>query len=157
MPTRATLCFLLRDGKVLLIRKKRGFGAGKYNGVGGRVEEGEGPEEAAVREVWEEVGVRVLELEPAGVLEFYSGAREPDWVVYVYRSRRFVGEPRSSEEAEPRWFSVDELPFDDMWADDRVWLPHVLAGRCIRGKFWFSEDYGELLRWEVEVADSWSH
>jgi len=147
----ATLCFLLRGNEVLLIRKKRGFGAGKYNGVGGRVEEGESPEEAAVREVLEEVGVRVLELEPAGKLEFYSTSSRPDWVVYVYKSRRFEGEPRPSDEAEPRWFSVRSLPFEEMWADDRLWLPHVLAGHRVKGRFWFNEDYSALLRWEVEA------
>ncbi|RLF06242.1 MAG: NUDIX hydrolase, partial [Thermoprotei archaeon] len=117
-------------------------------------EEGESPDEAAAREVPEEVGVRVLELEPAGVLEFYSTSGEPDWVVYVYRSRRFEGEPKPSEEAEPQWFKTRDLPFDEMWADDRVWLPHVLAGHRVRGRFRFSEDYGELLQWEVEVEEN---
>ncbi|RLF00053.1 MAG: NUDIX hydrolase, partial [Thermoprotei archaeon] len=117
------------------------------------VEEGESPEEAAAREVLEEVGIRVLELERAGVLEFYSIGGEPDWVVYVYRSRKFEGEPRPSDEAEPRWFKARDLPFNEMWVDDRVWLPHVLAGRRVRGRFWFSEDYGELLRWEVEIEE----
>lgn len=153
MTVYATLCFLMRDGEVLLIRKRRGFGAGKYNGVGGRIEEGERPEQAAAREVWEEVGVKVLELEYAGRLEFYSTGEEPDWVVYVYRSRRFRGEPRPSLEAEPRWFRLEELPFDEMWIDDRYWLPHVLAGRVVEGRFRFNSDYTELLEWSLDVNE----
>ncbi|MEM4762187.1 MAG: 8-oxo-dGTP diphosphatase, partial [Thermofilum sp.] len=92
----ATLVFLLRGDEVLLIRKKRGFGQGKYNGVGGKVEQGENLVDAARREVLEEVGVKVGELEYRGVLEFYSSRREPDWVVHVFVSTDFEGEPRPS-------------------------------------------------------------
>lgn len=148
----ATLCFLLRGDEVLLIRKKRGFGAGKLNGVGGRVETGEVVESAAAREVLEEVGVIARSLQPAGVLEFYSTGGEPDWVIHVFLCRVFESNPRPSDEAEPRWFKVDELPYSEMWDDDRVWLPHVLAGRRVRGKFWFNEGYTKLLKWELGVG-----
>jgi 8-oxo-dGTP diphosphatase len=146
---KAVLCFLLRDGEVLLIRKKRGFGAGKINGVGGRVEPGERPEEAAVREVFEEVGVRVRSLEPAGTLEFYSADSEPDWLIHVFLSRDFEGEPRESEEASPRWYRLGELPFEEMWEDDRVWLRYALSGKRVEGRFWYDREYSRLLRWEL--------
>jgi len=147
--TRAVLCFLLRDSEVLLIRKKKGFGAGKINGVGGRLEPGERPEEAAVREVFEEVGVRVRSLEPAGALEFYSVDSEPDWLVYVFRSRDFEGEPRESDEAAPRWYKLTELPLREMWEDDMVWLRYALSGKRVVGKFWYDREYSRLLRWEL--------
>jgi 8-oxo-dGTP diphosphatase len=146
---KAVLCFLLRDGEVLLIRKKKGFGAGKINGVGGRVEPGERPEEAAVREVFEEVGVRVRSLEPAGTLEFYSADSEPDWLIHVFLSRDFEGEPRESEEASPRWYRLGELPFDEMWEDDRVWLRYALSGKRVEGRFWYDREYSRLLKWEL--------
>ncbi len=149
MTVKAVLCFLLRDGEVLLIRKKRGFGAGKINGVGGRVEPGERPEEAAVREVFEEVGVRVRSLEPAGTLEFYSADSEPDWLIHVFLSRDFEGEPRESEEASPRWYRLGELPFEEMWEDDRVWLRYALSGKRVEGRFWYDREYSRLLRWEL--------
>lgn len=145
----ATPCYILRDGEVLLIRKKRGFGANKYNGVGGKVEEGEGVLEAAIREIREEVGIEPLELRYAGVLEFYSEDDAPDWVVYVYTCTEARGTPRPSEEAEPYWFPIDNLPFDKMWEDDRFWLPQVLKGRRVRGRFRFSRDYSKLLEWEL--------
>jgi 8-oxo-dGTP diphosphatase len=151
LTTRAVLCFLLRDGEVLLIRKKRGFGAGKINGVGGRIEPGEMPEEAAVREVFEEVGVRVRSLEPVGALEFYSIDSKPDWLVYVFISRDFEGEPRESEEAAPRWYKLSDLPFSEMWEDDRVWLLHALSGKRFQGRFWFDREYSRLLKWEISV------
>jgi 8-oxo-dGTP diphosphatase len=146
---KAVLCFLLRDGEVLLIRKKKGFGAGKINGVGGRVEPGERPEEAAVREVFEEVGVRVRSLEPAGTLEFYSADSEPDWLIHVFLSRDFEGEPRESEEASPRWYKLGELPFEEMWEDDRVWLRYALSGKRVEGRFWYDREYSRLLKWEL--------
>uniref|UniRef100_A0A7C3WKJ4 Oxidized purine nucleoside triphosphate hydrolase n=1 Tax=Thermofilum pendens TaxID=2269 RepID=A0A7C3WKJ4_THEPE len=150
MTTVATVVYLLRNGKVLLIRKKKGFGAGKYNGVGGKVEPGEDLEESARREVLEEVGVRVGRLEYRGWLEFYSVDEKPDWVVYVFVSRDFEGEPRQTEEADPYWFEVDALPLDEMWEDDRYWLPRVLNGEKVRGVFRFDEDYTKLLEWRVE-------
>jgi 8-oxo-dGTP diphosphatase len=67
---RAVLCFVRRDGELLLIRKKRGLGAGKVNGPGGRIEDGESAEQAAVRETFEEVGVRPLRVSEAGELAF---------------------------------------------------------------------------------------
>jgi len=149
--TRAVLCFLLRGNRVLLIRKRKGFGAGKLAGVGGRLEPGESPEEAAVREVAEEVGVRVRRLEGVGVLRFYSTLPEPDWIVYVFVSREFEGRPVPSDEAEPAWFRVDELPYDEMWEDDRVWLSYALAGRRVEGRFWFDGSYSRMLRWELTV------
>ena len=149
MTTYAVLCFLLRDEKLLLIRKKTGFGAGKITGAGGRIEPGESPEETAIREVREEVGVSIRSLRKVGLLEFYSTSPEPDWIVYVFLSSDFEGEPAPSEEAEPQWVSVDELPLDQMWQDDSIWLRHALSGRFVRGKFWFDEGYTRLLRWEV--------
>lgn len=149
MTVKAVLCFLLRDGEVLLIRKKKGFGAGKINGVGGRVEPGERPEEAAVREVFEEVGVRVRSLEPAGMLEFYSADSEPDWLIHVFLSRDFEGEPRESEEASPRWYRLGELPLEEMWEDDRVWLRYALSGKRVEGRFWYDREYSRLLKWEL--------
>jgi len=145
----ATLCYILRDGKVLLIKKKRGFGANKYNGVGGKVEEGEGVLEAAIREIREEVGIEPLELRYAGVLEFYSEGGAPDWIVHVYTCSEAEGIPRPSEEAEPYWFPIKDLPFDEMWEDDRLWLPEVLKGRKVRGRFRFNKDYSKLLEWEL--------
>ena len=145
----ATLCYIVKNGKVLLIRKKKGFGAGKYNGVGGKVESSETIEEAAIREVKEEVGITPLEMKRAGLVEFYSKTDIPDWIVYIFLCRKFNGTPRSSEEAETIWFSTDSLPIKEMWGDDEIWLNPVLKGARVRGRFWFDENYEKLLLWDV--------
>jgi mutator protein MutT len=128
----------LRDGeRILLAMKKRGFGEGRWNGVGGKVETGESIEQAMVRETEEEIGVTPLEYEKVADIrfdEYFKG--EPTLMhVHVFMSRRWTGEPIESEEMAPRWFLPDELPYDDMWSDDEYWLPKVLEGKKISADF----------------------
>ncbi len=150
MVVEATLCFIFKEDKILLIYKKKGFGKGKVNGVGGRIEEGESLEEAAKREVREEVGLEVDDLEYVGLLEFYSTNLEPDWRVHVFKTSTAEGVPAESEEAKPLWFKIKEIPYDLMWEDSRIWLPLLLKGRGFRGRFWFSEDYSKMLKYEIK-------
>src|SRR5438046_10701335 len=112
------------------------------NGVGGKVEAGETVEAAAIRECREEIGVTPLEVTAAGEHEFLMDADTEPWRlhVHVFTARRWEGEPVETDEAAPRWFRVDEVPYDQMWADDRFWLPQVIAGQAIRGRFEFDSD-----------------
>jgi 8-oxo-dGTP diphosphatase len=127
-----TLCFIERAGQVLLIRKLRGIGAGKINGPGGKVEDGETPLAAAIRETQEEIGVTPVGPELRGELYFYFRGG-PTLQCLVFLARDFVGTPVRTAEAEPLWFAADALPYDEMWADDRYWLPLVLAGERFHG------------------------
>jgi 8-oxo-dGTP diphosphatase len=145
MTTRATLCYLVRDGKVLLIKKKRGIGQGNWNGPGGRIEDGESVIESAKRELREETGMDAINPLPVGELDFYFGEKEePDWKVYVLKTGEFEGQERETEEADPVWFRIDEIPYHEMWADDRMWMPLMFQGRKFRGVFHF-DDNGEKL------------
>lgn len=133
-----TLCLVIKDGRVLLGMKKRGFGAGRWNGFGGKVMEGERIEDAAVREMREESGVEVKNIKEVGVLEFiFPDKSQPIHEVHIYTSGEFEGAPSESEEMRPQWFAFDEVPYDEMWPDDRFWLPLVLAGKKISGRFEF--------------------
>jgi len=136
-----TLCFLVRNGRVLLGMKKRGFGAGKWNGIGGKVKDGEGIGQAAMRELEEECGVSAGRLEKLAELDFFFTQR-PEWdqKVHVFIAREWDGEPSETEEMRPGWFSSDELPFHSMWQDDPHWLPLVLEGKKVRARFVFGED-----------------
>jgi 8-oxo-dGTP diphosphatase len=135
----ATLLFIVDGSRVLLIRKKRGLGAGKINAPGGRLEPGESADAAAVREVEEEVGVTPLEVTAHGSLrfEFVDGYK---LCAHVYVARAFRGTPVETDEAIPLWFERAHIPFDEMWADDALWLPHVLAGCIVTGHFTFDAD-----------------
>lgn len=135
----AVLLFVIRGNEALLIRKKRGLGAGKINAPGGRMEPGESPEDAAVRETREEVGVTPSAPRRRGHLrfQFVDGyALE----CHVLTSDSCEGTPYETDEAVPMWSSLHALPYDEMWSDDRLWLPLMLAGRPFRGRFVFDGD-----------------
>jgi 8-oxo-dGTP diphosphatase len=136
---RATLCFVVRDGRVLLIHKKRGLGAGKINGPGGRLDDGETPLECAIREVEEELLVTPLGVRQVGELrfQFVDGLSIHG---YVFRADDCAGKPTETNEAKPLWTPVEAIPFERMWADDRIWIPHMLEERWFDGRFLFDGD-----------------
>jgi 8-oxo-dGTP diphosphatase len=143
---RANLCFIVKDGRILLIRKKRGLGAGKINGPGGKLEPGETALEAAIREVQEEIGVTPLEIEERGVLHFQF-ADGYSLHCAVFLANDYEGELIETVEAIPLWFEIGAIPYDEMWADDRHWLPQMLAGQ--RFTAWFEFDGDQMLSKEV--------
>lgn len=155
MTVRAVLCYIRQEGRVLLQRKAAGlWGAGKWNAPGGKCLPGEDPKEAAVREVREETGLYVRDLRFCGMLHFTFGAGErPDWVVYVFCATGFRGTPRAGDEGELRWHPVDALPLDAMWPDDRLWIPHLLAGHRFVGRFCFDAAAEHLLAHRIERID----
>lgn len=135
----ATLVFCLCDNRILLIEKKRGLGAGKVNGPGGKLDPGETAAACAVREVAEETGVAVHALDARGELRFRfaDGYRLR---VFVFVSTDFSGEPHATDEADPFWCARDRIPFARMWADDRLWLERVLDGAIVDGTLDFDGD-----------------
>jgi 8-oxo-dGTP diphosphatase len=136
---RATLLFVVRGGEVLLIRKKRGLGAGKLNGPGGKIDAGETPLAAAIREVQEEIGVTPIGVEQRGEIRFHF----TDGLAlegFVFAAHECEGEPRETDEAAPLWVPLDRIPWGEMWADDVHWLPWLLAGHRFRGRVLFDGD-----------------
>ncbi len=138
-----TLCFLVESldsnvTSVLLAMKKRGFGAGWFNGVGGKVNPEEDILNAACREAFEEITVTINpnDLKKVAILKFeFPDNPEWDQFVHVYFVENWEGEPRESEEMKPEWFNVNSLPLDRMWPDDKFWLPQVLEGKKIDAYF----------------------
>ena len=145
--TEATLTYLIDDGEVLLIEKKRGHGAGNFNGPGGKLEGEERPREAAKREFREETKVQVEGLEKVAELKFFFGG-DPDQHVHVFKTEKYRGSAEETEEARPEWFSVEEMPYDDMWPDDEVWMPKMFDGQRFEAVFRFSEDGSEVKSYE---------
>lgn len=136
---RATLLFVRTGGRLLLIIKKRGLGAGKINAPGGRIEPGETAEQAAVREVREELGVTPWLPSRRGRLRFQF-ADGFSIQAEVFMSAGCDGEPVETDEAVPFWVAETDLPYERMWADDRLWIPPMLEGRLFDGRFLFDGD-----------------
>jgi 8-oxo-dGTP diphosphatase len=149
----ATLMFVTRSGtaeeEVLLIRKKRGLGAGKINGPGGRIEAAETPLQCAVRETEEELCITPQNIRYAGEL-FFHAEDMPRIHAYVYVAKSFIGTPTETDEAIPLWTPVKSIPFDEMWEDDRLWLDAVLANQTVKGWFSFVEE--SLLDYRLELT-----
>jgi 8-oxo-dGTP diphosphatase len=138
-----TLCFVIQNGQILLIEKKRGLGAGKVNGPGGRLEKGETAEQAAIRETQEEVGITPTGVQWAGELRFqFRDGYSLHCTVYL--ASDWEGELMETAEAKPFWVRTDQIPYDRMWADDEQWMPRLLAGEKFRG--WFEFD-GDRMEW----------
>ncbi len=137
MKKQLTLCIPVQESKVLLGMKKRGFGVGRWNGFGGKIEQGEMIEEGVMRELYEEVGIQDGILEKAGVLEFSFQNDEKVLEVHIFKLTNFTGEPIETEEMKPEWFSFEEIPFSQMWSDDEYWFPLFLQGKLFKGAFLF--------------------
>jgi 8-oxo-dGTP diphosphatase len=151
---RTCLCLITRPGEgtstsqgtgteVLLGFKKTGFGAGKWVGLGGHIEPGEMPVQAAVREVAEESSLIVApdSLSHLASLTFVFPDR-PSWdqTAEVFVTTQYTGQPAESDELIPNWFPICELPFDGMWDDARYWLPIVLGGDRVTATITFAAD-----------------
>ena len=136
---RASLCFVRRDGQILMIRKKRGLGAGKINGPGGRLELGENALAAAIRETQEELCITPLNLSERGELHFqFVDGLALHCVVFT--AEDCLGEPVETDEAIPHWMATSAIPYRDMWADDIHWMPGMLEGKKFKGYFHFDQD-----------------
>ena len=121
--------------------KKRGFGAGRWNGFGGKIEVGETIEDAARREMKEESGIDILTMEKVGIHEFEFEMKQGEILeVHVFRVDDFSGIPTETEEMRPEWFMFSDIPYDIMWPDDQYWLPLFLEGKKFRTKFLFGAD-----------------
>ena len=137
-----TLAFIIKGNEILLAMKKRGFGAGLWNGYGGKLKDGESIYDAAKREVKEEIDIDVKSMKKVGVLNLYFEGDKPDWnqQVHVFLIQEYNGEPKESEEMLPKWFKINEIPYDKMWEDDKFWLPKVIEGHSVYGRFLFGAD-----------------
>ncbi len=150
-----TLCLIYENGKILLGLKKRGFGEGRWNGFGGKLNINETIEEAAIRELKEESGIIANELEKKGIIKFEFQEDIDDLEVHIFHVTNFEGEPVESEEMKPQWFEKREIPYEEMWSDDKHWMPLFLEGKKFKGEFLFGgEKSNNIIKSElIEVNE----
>lgn len=146
-----TLVLIRRNGQLLLGLKKRGFGQGRWNGFGGKLNSDETVMQAAARELQEEVGLSCGKLTLVGRLEFYQ-PKPPHFLVYIFHGEEVTGEPQESEEMKPKWFDLDSIPLEQMWPDDKHWLPLFLDGKHFRGAVTFDSNDQIISHFIAEVS-----
>jgi len=144
-----TLCLLFNNNKLLLGLKKQGLGKGLFNGFGGKVENGESIEQAAIRELQEEAGITAHAYRKVGILDF-EFPQKPGWnqKVHVFVVHEWTGTPIETEEMKPEWFNINQLPYSQMWEADTHWLPVVLGKKYVIAKFVYSANQ-KILEKEV--------
>ena len=144
------------NGKLLLGVKKRGFGTGKLNAPGGKVEPGETPKQAAIRETFEEIGVKVHDCEPMGQVIFrnlYFAGKPETNIMHVFMTEDFDGEPTETDEIAPEWAPLNDIPYERMWGDDEHWMPEVLRGNKVDAYFTYNEK-NEFTDFKVNIEPS---
>ena len=151
---RATLCEIIKDNKILLKKASRGVSKGKWNGLGGKIEKNETVLEILIREVKEEAGITIKNPFYHGKITFFQGNRNKIFgIVYVFSAKDFEGEIRESEEGELRWFSLDNIPFNEMWKDDYIWLPLVLERKRFEAEFLFDSYMENIIEYRIKELE----
>lgn len=138
----ATLCYLRQQGKTLMmhrIKKADDMHQGKWNGLGGKLEAGETPEECAVREIKEESGLIAENPKMKGILTFPGFANDEDWYAFVFVITDFEGELIDSAEGDLAWIDDSELTNLNLWEGDRIFLPWLEQQSFFSGKFVYEE------------------
>ena len=143
-----------KNKRILLGLKKRGFGKGKWNGFGGKVEAGETINKDARRELFEEAGILAGKLEKVGLINFrFIEEVEEILEIHFLRILSFYGMPRETEEMRPEWFDINSIPYNRMWADDKYWMPLFLEGKKFKGDILFKDQDTILENGLVVVED----
>ena len=145
----ATLCYVKRDGRTLMVhrnRKPKDIHAGKWNGLGGKFETGETPEECVRREVREESGLLIQNPRLHGLLMFPK-FKGDDWYVFVFTATEFSGDLIDSPEGHLEWIEDGQLADLNLWESDRIFFPWIEAGRFFSAKFEYEGD--EMRGYEV--------
>ena len=151
----ATLCYVKRNGQTLMIhrvKKKNDMHQGKWNGLGGKLEPGETPEECAIREIREESGLVCKNPLLKGFLTFPGFAHDEDWYAFVFVVSEFEGELIDSKEGILKWIDDANLKDLDLWEGDYIFLPWLERSGLFSGKFIYKE--GKLVDHQVVFHDA---
>ncbi len=146
----ATLCYVKKDGKTLMLyrnKKKNDYHEGKWNGLGGKFEQGETPEECAIREVKEESGLLATSLKLKGFITFPMFDGKDDWYVFLFVIDEFQGDLIESPEGELKWIPDEDLLKLNLWEGDRIFIPWLLGEKFFSAKFTYND--GTFVDYEV--------
>ncbi|OGM11041.1 hypothetical protein A2Z22_03900 [Candidatus Woesebacteria bacterium RBG_16_34_12] len=155
-----TNCFLIKmDDRgtpthVCLAMKKRGFGKGMWNGSGGKPKDDETVDAAACREVQEELNIKVTKFEKRGEIIFVLIQENKKVLMHTFLVTDWEKKPVETEEMKPQWFPIDNVPYTEMWASDKEWLPIILSGKKIKAKYTYAYEGGEIKTREIREVEN---
>ncbi|MBN1299839.1 MAG: 8-oxo-dGTP diphosphatase [Melioribacteraceae bacterium] len=147
----ATLCYVQHEGKTLMLyrnKKENDYHEGKWNGLGGKFDPGESPEECAVREVLEESGLFVTNPVMKGFITFPLFDGKDDWYVFVFVFKGFTGQLIDSPEGKLEWIPDDKLTEINLWEGDKQFIPWLFDDRFFSAKFNYKD--GRFIDYSVE-------
>lgn len=144
--TEASLCFPVRGGEVLLAVKQTKIGAGYLNGFGGKAESSDRDiYETNAREVEEEIGIRVAAVKKVAEIAFLNPSEDDElnrMLVHIFIANSWAGEPTETDEMKNiAWYDITKLDYSQFLSADKLFIPHILAGKCIRGVIEYSNDW----------------
>jgi len=143
----ATLCYVQQDGCTLMVyrnKKANDIHEGKWNGLGGKFEAGETPEECVIREIYEESGLSIRDPKLCGLLTFPK-FKGNDWYVFVFTANEFNGKLIDSPEGKLEWIPDEKIL--DLWESDHIFIPWIREGKFFSAKFVYEGD--EMREYEV--------
>jgi len=138
----ATLCYVMHDDNTLMLyrnKKENDYHEGKWNGLGGKLEAGETPEECAIREIYEESGLKVTEPEMKGLITFPMFDKIEDWYVFIFVFKKFKGDLIDSPEGELEWIPNEKLTELNLWDGDKIFIPWLFEDKCFSAKFVYED------------------
>jgi 8-oxo-dGTP diphosphatase len=148
----ATLCYVMdkKSNSTLMIyrnKKKNDYHEGKWNGLGGKFEPGESPEECAIREIEEESGLEVKSIKMKGFITFPLFDGIDDWYVFLFTADEFSGKLIDSPEGELGWIQNEKLTEIGLWDGDKIFIPWLFEDKFFSAKFNYKD--GKFVDYEV--------
>ena len=139
-----TLCYVTdkRTDSTLMIhrvKKENDYHEGKWNGLGGKFEQGESPEECAIREIEEECGLKVTSVAMRGFITFPMFDGKEDWYVFIFIADEYTGELLDSPEGNLAWIKNDKLTELNLWDGDNVFIPWLFEDKFFSAKFDYAD------------------
>lgn len=134
----ATLCYVMKDNKTLMLfrnKKPNDVHEGKWNGLGGKFEKGETPEECVIREVKEESGLMIKNPKLHGIITFPMFDGKKDWYVFMFTVKDFEGELIDSNEGKLEWIENEKLLELNLWEGDKIFIPWLFQEKYFSAKF----------------------
>ena len=148
----ATLCYVMdnKTSKTLMIhriKKENDYHEGKWNGLGGKFNDGESPEDCVIREIKEEAGLTISNPRLHGFISFPIFDGKDDWYVFIFTAAEFSGELIDSPEGKLEWILNDKLTELNLWDGDKIFLEWLFQEKFFSAKFIYEN--GKMKNYKV--------